>query len=296
MQNLSTFLEMGDSTKQWSNRVATLTAAVVIIAIVQVLATMTWQVAPAVPSPQAPVREQAGFRTVMDRGPAVSEQLTQSAPFGRAEKRSKPVPARVVVPETRLDLELKGVIAGKDGKSGGAIIADKKDGDRYFAVGATLPGGVVLDEVHPQQVVLLRNGRQEVLKLPKASLDGTQPESPKALGRHAGSSQRRVSLASGRSGSSGRAGRPSGMKRAIRIRPLFRGGRIKGFRVSPGRDRKLFATMGFKAGDLLVRINGMTPKDPKEIFSVLQKLNSAGGVTVEVTRRGRPVTLTLGGQ
>jgi general secretion pathway protein C len=275
-----------------------LAAAVVILAIAQVLGKMTWELGPAVSSPEASVREQGGSRTIMGKGPSVSEQLALAAPFGRVVKRSKPAPARVVVPETRLDLELKGVIAGKNGKSGGAIIADKKDGDRYFAVGASLPGGVVLDEVHPQQVVLLRNGRQEVLKLIVSNLDEELSgfgEAPQTLRRGA-PSQGPVAQRARRSGSPRRAGNPSGMNRAIRIRPLFRGGRIKGFRISPGRDRKLFSTMGFKAGDLLVRINGKTPQGPKEIFSVLDELNSGAGVVVEVTRRGRPVTLTLGGQ
>jgi len=269
---------------------------VVVIAIAQVLAKMTWQLGPAESMPQAPLRQQAGSQMIPGQGPGVSEQLALASPFGRVEKKSKPAPVRVVVPETRLDLELKGVLAGKNGKSGGAIIADKKDGDRYFAVGASLPGGVVLDEVHEHQVVLLRNGRQEVLKLLKSSLEEGQADPPRTLGRRAGMAQRGTPRVAGRTTRPGRAGNPSGMNRAIRIRPLFRGGKIKGFRVSPGRDRKAFSTMGFKAGDLLVRINGRTPKGPKEIFSVLEELNSGGGVTVEVTRRGRPVTLTLGGQ
>jgi len=298
MQSLSTFLELGDSTKQWSNRVATLTAAVVIIAIVQVLAKMTWQLGPTVSSLRAPIREQTGSRMIIGEGPGISEQLALAAPFGRAEIRRKAPPVRVAVPETRLDLTLKGVIASEDGKSGGAIIADKKDGDRYFGVGAMLPGGAILDEVHPQQVVLLRNGRQEVLKLIELTLD-------QAFGRRRGGADAasKVGLGSGasirpRSRQPGRlnTARNTGVKRAIRIRPLFRGGKIKGFRISPGRDRKLFAEMGFKAGDLLVRINGKAPQSPKEIFSVLDELQNSGGTSVEVTRRGRPVTIRLGAQ
>ena len=297
MRNLGTLFELGDASKQWSSRLATLTAAVLILAIAQVLAKMTWQLTPAVPSSEAPVRELRGARTSMGKGsPGVSEQLALAAPFGRVEKRSRPAPVRVVVPETRLDLELKGVIAGRNGKTGGAIIADKKDGDRYFAVGESLPGGVVLDEVHPQQVVLLRNGRQEVLKLIVPSLDQNQSGATQAPRMRGRSAALRGSASDGpqRSGLPPGAGSPSGMNRAIRIRPLFRGGKIKGFRVSPGRDRKRFSAMGFKAGDLLVRINGKTPEGPKEIFSMLDELNSGAGVIVEVTRRGRPVSLTIG--
>lgn len=268
-------------------------AAVVILAVAQVLAKMTWQLWPTGLVLEVPVRALPDSQQVKGKGPGLTEQLALAAPFGRAAKRSKPAPVKVVVPETRLDLELKGVIAGKDGKTGGAIIADKKEGDRYFAIGASLPGGVLLDEVYPERVVLLRNGRQEVLKLTKVSL-----EESVAKGR--GTPPARRTQASRRSAGPGvsrgysKTSKPSGMNRAIRIRPLFRGGKIKGFRISPGRDRKLFSKLGFKAGDLLVRINGRAPQSPNEIFSVLDDLQNGGGVTVEVTRRGRPVTLTLG--
>jgi general secretion pathway protein C len=195
-----------------------------------------------------------------------------------------------VVPETRLALELKGVIAGADGTSGGAIIADKKD-ERFFPVGAALPGGVVLEKVYPLEVLLLRNGRQETLKLVRETLEGDASEgaakpssSPKAAG---------VVVADANVKSDFLGANPGGINKAVRVRPIFRGGKLKGFRISPGRNRKVFAELGFRAGDLLTKVDGIAPADPKAVFAVLNGLQDRGSVSVEVTRRGRPVTLEL---
>ena len=66
-----------------------------------------------------------------------------------------------------------------------------------------------------------------------------------------------------------------------------------GFRVSPGRNRKLFSELGFRGGDLLTSINGSVPNSPGDILNVFDGMQSGQSVTVEVTRRGKPITLTL---
>ena len=176
---------------------------------------------------------------------------------------------------------------------GGAIIADKK-GDRFFVVGAALPGGIILDEVYAEKVVLLRNGRQETLKMLRDVLDGDTGKG--TLARLApdqvrGGKSRPDPGASPTTGFL--SGNPGGINKAIRIRPLYRGGKVQGFRISPGRNRKVFSQMGFRAGDVLTKINDVAPMSPKEVFSVLNQLQESGPVTVEITRRGRPVTLEL---
>ena len=182
-------------------------------------------------------------------------------------------------------------MAGPNGKSGGAIIADKKD-EQFFQVGSELPGGVVLDRVYPLEVVLLRNGRQEILKLVRRTLEksggvgGATVKGVKPLpGVIDGGSEKRAS--------GFLSANPGGINKAVRVRPIFRGGKLKGFRMSPGRNRKVFAELGFRAGDLLTKVDGIAPVDPKAVFAVLNQLPDKGSVVVEVTRRGRPLTLEL---
>jgi len=275
---------------QWPRLVAGLVAALLVLGIAYTLARTTWlwflpQQSTEILPPRAANDGSTAIKTVNH-----ARILAEAALFGKPDRRKAPPKRRVAVPETRLALELKGVVAGPDGKSGGAIIADKKV-ERYFQVGAALPGGVVLERVYPLEVVLLRNGRQEVLKLVRKTLDGEGSRGPTKSAQSTPLVRGSASEASASSGFL--SSNPGGINKAVRIRPIFRGGKLKGFRISPGRNRKVFAGLGFRAGDLLTKVDGMVPADPKAVFAVLNELQDRGSVTVEVTRRGRPVTLEL---
>ena len=290
MAILASFSATSNGGSNWLRVFAGLVAAVLVLAIAWSLARTTWLWF----LPEPTVELAPGRSSAAGTAPAIvvnhGKMLADAALFGRADRSKPPPKRRVVVPETRLALELKGVVAGPDGKTGGAIVADKKE-ERFFAVGAELPGGVVLDKVYPLEVVLLRNGRPEVLKLVRETLDGEGSSGPagSALPSATVTGKPEVPIVGG-----GFLGaNPGGINKAVRIRPIFRGGKLKGFRISPGRNRKVFSQMGFRAGDLLTKVDGFVPADPKAVFAALNQLQDRGSVTVEVTRRGRPVTLEL---
>jgi len=295
MAILARFSASGNGESQWVRLLAGMVAAVLVLGIAYSLARTTWLwFLPQQAVEVLPPREAANGATAVT---AVNHAkvLAEAALFGRPDTRKPPPKRRVVVPETRLALELKGVVAGPDGKSGGAIIADKKD-ERFFPVGAALPGGVVLEKVYPLEVVLLRNGRQEILKLVRETLDGegsTGSAHSAVPASNAGASTAGVGAAGANRSSGFLSANPGGINKAVRVRPIFRGGKLKGFRISPGRNRKVFAELGFRAGDLLTKVDGIAPSDPKAVFAVLNELQDRGSVTVEVTRRGRPVMLEL---
>jgi len=72
----------------------------------------------------------------------------------------------VVVPETKLNLKLRGVFASKDPNAARAIIADARGDEDSYRIGSEVPGGAVLTEIHPDHVIIKHNGRYETLKLP----------------------------------------------------------------------------------------------------------------------------------
>lgn len=280
----------GGSEGRWARMAAGLIAAVLVLGIAYSLARTTWLWFLPQPSLEIVPPRDAVPGSTMIGAANHAKMLSEIALFGKPDTRKPPPKPRVVVPETRLALELKGVVAGPDGKTGGAIIADKKE-EAFFPVGASLPGGVVLERVHPLEVVLLRNGRQEILKLVRETLDRNAggEASKSALPPPGASANAQPPKSSGGFLSAN----PGGINKAVRIRPIFRGGKLKGFRISPGRNRKVFAELGFRAGDLLTKVDGAVPADPKAVFAALNELPDSGSVTVEVTRRGRPVTLEL---
>lgn len=64
--------------------------------------------------------------------------------------------------------QLKGVIAGRDGTYGSAILSADGKPALALPVGRELSPGVVLKEVHPQYVMLAENGALKRVNLPEA--------------------------------------------------------------------------------------------------------------------------------
>jgi general secretion pathway protein C len=99
------------------------------------------------------------------------ERIAEWNLFGRAAAPAAAAPAAPVeAPKTRLQLTLRGVAASPTTDDARAIIADPSGRERHYRPGEPVPGGASLAEVHPDRVLLLRNGRYETL--PLAKLEG----------------------------------------------------------------------------------------------------------------------------
>ncbi len=95
--------------------------------------------------------------------------------FGQADAQDAPSTAAPSV-ETRLPIELQAVfVATQDGAESKAIIAEKGQTGHLYRVGADLPGGVQLVEVHGNFVVLSRAGSRERLTFPHLSTNLAAP-------------------------------------------------------------------------------------------------------------------------
>lgn len=291
----------------WAGRLVVVLSALIVVLTARELALATWLLWPAPAPVPAPARPDPGPVAQAEAGPGLVQQLQKAAPFGRVTARRAP-PPKVEVPVTRLALKLTGVLAGTDGKSGGAIISDAKNGEQYVEVGQPVQGGAVLDEVHLTEVVLLRNGRQEVLQmefetlgqadsagealLPGQSVDPDVQQQLAELGSLGAIGSDLQELMAGRVPASLAAStKRGGIRSVLRLRKDRRSGR---FRLSPARDRSTYAKMGFKPGDLLVSVNGVAPTNTKEAYQMLDQGRSGGG-SVEVERGRKSVTLSLPG-
>lgn len=70
------------------------------------------------------------------------------------------------IPDTRLQLQLFGTWTNRDERKAHALIAVQNSPAKSFGIGDTITRGAKLVEVRPGEVVLQRNGRNELLKLP----------------------------------------------------------------------------------------------------------------------------------
>lgn len=77
-----------------------------------------------------------------------------------------------------------------------------------------------------------------------------------------------------------------------RIAPAFVNGRAIGFKLFCIRPNSLYAKVGLKNGDVVVRINGLPITNPNEALAAYDKLRDAKTLRIELRRQGRPKRLT----
>ncbi len=188
--------------------------------------------------------------------------------------------------ETRLSLSLKGTMANTDEKSSIAIIADNREEEKIYFIGNTVTAGATLHAVYADRVVLNRSGTLEVLKLPKDFPKGTRQ-----VRRNATTVSR--TAANLRSIQNVVTQNVTRLADVIRPTPYYVSGQMQGYRVYPGRDRKQFAALGLRPGDLIKDIDGAALTNPQQAMQIFQNLGNAEQVSVTVERNGQPQVLVL---
>lgn len=188
--------------------------------------------------------------------------------------------------ETRLSLSLKGTNVHTERTLSSAIIADNRNEEKVYFIDQIVTAGTALHAVYADRVVLNRSGTLEVLKLPK--------EFPKGSGRNPRDTTS-VSRTSTNPRSIQRVVSENVTRLAdvIRPTPYYVSGQMQGYRVYPGRDRKQFAALGLRPGDLIKDIDGNALTNPQQATQIFQNLGNAEQVSVTVERNGQQEVLVL---
>ena len=263
-----------------------------IIWIASMLANLTWDLL----SPVEPVDE---IKVTTETAPAPANpdrQLISQMPswhlMGVALQGDQPVKtsAPVEAPETKLNLILKGALASDDPQHARAIIADPRGKEEQYAVGEQLPGNAELSEIHPDRVILKRNGRFETLRLPRDKQSTNTVASRTVMARpKAASPRERLNSARQQL----QQGSPN-LSNLVRATPK-RGedGKTIGYTLSPGRDPDLFAQVGLQEGDVAIQINDIKLDNPTNSARALKSIQSGESVSVTVMRNDQEEVLSL---
>ena len=191
--------------------------------------------------------------------------------------------------ETRLNLSLKGTIASPDPANAIAIIADARNEEKIYSVRDTVAPGATLHAIYADRVVLNRGGSLEVLKLPKEFPQGSAPirRTATTVSRTATTADNSQSIQNVVSQN------VTQLADVIRPTPYFVSGQMQGYRVYPGRDRRQFAALGLRPGDLIKDIDGQSLTNPQQATQIFQNLGDKAQVSVTVERNGQAEVLTL---
>jgi general secretion pathway protein C len=166
----------------------------------------------------------------------------------------KVTPAKTNAPETRLNLELNGVYLGDDQPGNSrAIIAEKGKLQEHFRMGDQLPGNAVLDEIHADHVLLVRNGRYERLALTEKRTTAPGSTTARPSPRHPANKLRAPSPAM--------PGEAQSISELLKLQPVIRDGVFQGMTISAssGKGRLLLNNANVKLiqRDLVTAVNGI---------------------------------------
>src|SRR5690606_38627528 len=274
------------------NRVAPKWVALALVVLIAwLLARIVWSLVPG-PSAGDPVDAEPGVMAqgANSAGQADVQLIANAHIFGEAravEEAPPPAANHDDLAETRLSLSLKGTITANDEQSSIAIIADTGNQEKVYAISDTVVPGTTLHAVYADRVILNRGGALEALKLPKEFPQGAQPVrrvTPPPVSRAADANPSIQEVVSEN---------VTKLADVIRPTPYFVAGQQQGYRVYPGRDRKQFAALGLRPGDLIKDIDGAALTDPQQAMEIFQNLGSADQVSVTVERNGQPEVLVL---
>lgn len=191
-------------------------------------------------------------------------------------------------------LKLMGIIATGQSHDGYAII-DAPDGvSHLYRVGSPIVAGLMLSEVFPDHVVLLRDETPVTLRLPKsatvtrASLAGSVVSPEIVAGAGGMDSSAPASFMPPLLPTSG------AILRSLNLRPAIEHGDPMGMRVmaTSAGERPLEA-LGLNPGDVVVSVNGAPVGAGPVGGELMTTINAGRTATLTVERQGRTIEITI---
>lgn len=228
--------------------------------------------------------------------------------------------------ETKLALQLEGVILSDQEDRGRAVIAHKNAQDSY-SIGDSLPVGrrVKLHRVLGDRVILDNQGKLESLLLydesaataaprrtassrssvsrtSRASVTST-PRTPRTQNVAKSTPKQTAATSSGprapitRSASllgASTSERVATLTNTVRITPSMNSGnQIVGYQISPANNARLFDQLGLRAGDVLTHVNGVSVGSISNVLEVYRIINRQDVADFTVVRGGQEQSLRL---
>jgi general secretion pathway protein C len=165
--------------------------------------------------------------------------------------------------------------------------------ERVFRLDETVFGIGKLVLVKKESVEILSEGRRIKISSPMGPIE--EQERPRPPGTPAGALA--VSVGSGSYVVDQRALNAAldnigQTMMAARLLPSLKDGKVEGFKISEIRSGGLFAMIGMKDGDVLLRINDFAIDSSEKAFQSFAALRGQNRVTLDLVRNGQPATFS----
>jgi general secretion pathway protein C len=189
-----------------------------------------------------------------------------------------------------------------------AIVNDGSPDSRIVKEGQLL-GDYTVSAIYRQRMVVARSGQYECVELGQqgqkgvagstgaSSFTATTPSAPEPAGGGKESSAEGIqktgeySYKIERDWMNKQLEDIEKLSRQARVIPHYRDGKPQGFKLVGVRPGSVYSHLGIRSGDVLKAVNGDEITSPNKALEMYEKLKSQNNVTIEVERRGRPISL-----
>ncbi len=275
-------------TKTW--RMAIM--AIALFWIVHSLANVFWSVMPSAKLPVPKVVPTSNKGVVSNSGPVrkidIDDTIAMNlmgdfnaAPLD-APENVVVAPDDEVVPISKLNLKLQGIIAANDPKFSWAIIGPSEENQKLYKVGDELEEarGVKIVEIFDLKIRLNNNGSLEDLWL--YGEDGTKVASSNYVPPTRSTAPDVLKATVSRD----QIQQARNIGDVVRFMVATENGKMIGYKVRPGRKRELFDQVGLRTDDIVVSVNGIEVNEPQKVREVYQALKNATEANLQVMRDG----------
>ncbi len=121
---------------------------------------------------QPPTVQTQSAASAARANPPVAGRIVSGHLFGTADVRQ--ATQKTEAPVTQLSLTLRGIVAAQGEHPSFALIANGPAEEEVFLRGDEVFNMATISEIHPDRVILLRNGQPETLRMPEDAA-GTSP-------------------------------------------------------------------------------------------------------------------------
>ena len=269
-----------------------ITTVILVLAIAYLLTQITWQIlAPADTeiTHSSPTPSIGGNTT--NRANEYADQIAKSHLFGETNASAVTPEQAISAPDTKLNLQLKGILALGD-KDGLAIITGNGGNDeKVYGIGDKIPGNATLKAVYADRVLLESSRGLETLRLPQDEALITFNNDPGAANASENSQSSTDNAQILQDYRRRLIRNPKAIAELAEISPVEVDGQFTGYKISPLVDDPVFATLGLQPNDIVVSVNNIDLSVPANGIKALRGLMKAPQIDISVLRDGQIVDL-----
>lgn len=284
---LNTLARIGESagSARTQQRISFLAMTLLLVIAAWILGRLAWQPwSEETPSKWKPTNV-AGV--VVNASELNIAELQSSHLFGRLEQKAAPVvekPKLQDAPKSKLNVVLVGVVTSSNETKSLAVIANRGKQATY-GIGETIDGTrAKLVQVQSDRAIIDNSGRNETIML-----EGLKYSKPTQT------SSRSKSSSSAKKVSSSEIDRirttisndPKQIFQYVRMSQVKENGSVKGYRLSPGKEKALFQAVGLESGDIAIQINGLDLRDASVMQKIYGSMSQMTELNLTVERDGQ---------